>query len=290
MRTRISWCAALMVAASAFAATTPTGLVVLLTDYGADSVYVGALKGAVYTKFPAARIDAISNSVPPFDVVTGAFMLVEASKEFPPGTTFCCVVDPGVGTERKCVVLETKSGHFFVGPDNGLLSLAAQKLGVVEVRECSNRALWREGKLSHTFHGRDIFGPVAAALASGVSLEKVGPVIEALKRLDLGEVRIENGAAQGCVARSDPYGNLITNISYEDLTKLGLEKDDIVTVTIGKAEFQAPLKQTYSDVPDGKRVGLIQSFGYLEFAVNMGSLADEVKEGAHAPVTVRKAQ
>lgn len=282
-------CVLLLAAASAQGAVTPNGLVVLLTDYGADSVYVGAIKGAIYTKFPQARIDAISNAVPPFDIAAGAFMLAEAAREFPPGTTFCCVVDPGVGTERKCVALETNSGHLFVAPDNGLLSLVAQRLGVAAVRECSNRALWREGKLSHTFQGRDIFGPVSAALASGVPLEQVGAALERLTPLDLGEVVTKDGNVSGTVVRVDPYGNLITNIGFEDLERLGFKKDDVIDVTIGKAAFQIPLKQTYSDVAKGARVGLIQSYGYLEFAVNLGSLAGEIKEEAHAAVSIRKA-
>lgn len=267
---------------------TPNGLIILLTDYGPDSEYVGALKGAIYAKFPEARIDSISNAVPAFDIVTGAYMLMETCREFPPGTTFCCVVDPGVGSERKCVVLESGAGHFFVGPDNGLLSLVAQKFGTATLRECTNRALWREGKLSHTFHGRDIFGPVAAALARGVALATVGPEIEGLEKVDFGKTRIENGAVYGAVTRIDPYGNVITNITYEDLAKLGLKKDDLVDVTVGKTRFQVPLKQSYSEVAKGERLGLIQSLGYLEFAVNMNSLAKDIPEGLHAPVTVRK--
>lgn len=266
----------------------PNGLVILLTDYGADSFYVGTLKGAIYGKFPAARIDAITNSVPEFDVPTGAYMLMEASKEFPEGTTFCCVVDPGVGSARKCVAVETASGHLFVGPDNGLLWLAAEQLGVVEVRECTNQALWRGGTLTHTFHGRDIFGPVAAALASGAPFKKVGPKIEALKAVDFGEAKVDGDTIRGIVTRVDGYGNVITNISYRVLAECGFDEGDLVEVAIGKARFEAPLKRTYSDVPEGQRLGLIQSMGYLEFAINMGSLADAVGEASHAPVQVKK--
>lgn len=278
----------LLLAASALAGAAPNGLVILLTDYGADSIYVGTLKGAIYMKFPQARIDAITNAVPPFDVATGAYMLVEACREFPEGTTFCCVVDPGVGTERKCVVLATESGHVFVGPDNGLLSLVARKYGTVEVRECTNQALWREGRISHTFHGRDIFGPVAAALAGGTPLKDAGPTIKGLKELDSPEAQVEAGLIRGAVTYVDGYGNMITNITYEDLTGAGFKKHDVVEVVIGKTKFDAPLEETYSDVPKGARLGLVQSLGYLEFAVNMGSLGAEIKEEAHAPVEVRK--
>ena len=175
MRSRRTLCVLTLLAALPGWAAAPNGLVVLLTDFGADAVYVGALKGAMYTKFPEIRIDAISNSVPPFDVVAGAHMLAEAANEFPLGTTFCCVVDPGVGTDRKRIVLETKTGHCFVGPDNGLLSLVAHRYGLAELREIANPKLFRQGEMSQTFHGRDVFGPVAAARAGGVARGEVGP-------------------------------------------------------------------------------------------------------------------
>jgi hypothetical protein len=285
---RLSIAIFILAAAPVWGVVTPNGMVVLLTDYGADSVYVGAIKGAIYTKFPAAKIDSITNSVPEYDIGTGAYMLVETCREFPVGTVFCCVVDPGVGTERKCVVLETGSGHLFVAPDNGLLSLAAQKYTAVETRECTNQALWREGKLSHTFQGRDIFGPVSAALASGIPLDQVGEKIDAIKEIDFGKPEVEGDTISGVVTRVDSYGNIITNITFEDLQKMGFQQSDTVEVTIGKAAFKAPLERTYSDVPKGERLGLVQSLGYLEFAINMGSLAEAIEEGNNAPVSVRK--
>lgn len=269
-------------------AAAPNGLVVLLTDFGADSVYVGALKGAMYTKFPEARIDAISNSVPPFDVVAGAHMLAEAANEFPPGTTFCCVVDPGVGTNRKRIVVETKTGHCFVGPDNGLLSLVAQRYGLAELREIANRKLFREGEVSQTFHGRDVFGPVAAALARGVALAEVGPELKNLVRLDAPEARVEDGTIHGTVTRSDVYGNLITNVTREDLEAVGVGLNDVAQVSVGAAEFAAPLKSAYGDVPEGVKLLIVQSTGLVECAVNMGSLTEAIKEGPGAAVDIRK--
>jgi len=277
----------LLVAMSCWAAA-PNGLVVLLTDFGADSVYVGALKGAMYTKFPEARIDAISNSVPPFDIVAGAYMLAEAANEFPPGTTFCCVVDPGVGTDRKQIVLETKTGHCFVGPDNGLLSLVAQRYGLAELREIANRKLFREGETSQTFHGRDVFGPVAAALARGVALAEVGPELKDLVRLDVPEARVEDGAIHGTVIRSDVYGNLVTNVTREDLEAVGVGLNDMAQVTVGAAGFTAPLKSAYGDVPEGVKLLIVQSTGLVECAVNMGSLTEAIKEGPGAAVAIRK--
>ena len=276
-----------LITATTYAAT-PNGMVVLFTDYGADSVYVGAIKGSIYTKFPQARIDAITNSVPAFDVVTGAYMLVESCKEFPQGTTFCCVVDPGVGTPRKRIVLETKNGYYFVAPDNGLVSLAAERFGTAAVHEIANQTLWRPGDPSHTFQGRDIFGPVAAAVARGTSLAEIGPPIAGLVQLDVKAPRAEGNAAFGTVIRTDDYGNMVTNLAREDLAKAGIKQGDMLDVTIGKKRFQAPWASTYADVAQGKCVVMVQSSGYVECAVNKGSLSNRLKEGVHAPVIIRR--
>ena len=286
----------LFVATAAAANAAPNGLIVLLTDYGMDSIYVGALKGAIYTKFPQARIDSITNAVPPFDITAGAYILAEACKEFPQGATFCCVVDPGVGTSRKRIVLETKQGQVFVGPDNGLLSLVAKRFGVAGVREIANPALWREGPVSQTFQGRDVFGPVAAAIARGTPLSEVGPKINYIVQLALEESRVDGDTIHGTVIRTDDYGNLITNITAADVEKAGLKPNDVVEVVVGKAHFAAPLKSTYADVPEGTKVLVVQSAGCIECAINKGSLANEIKESvgpagvAHAPVTLRKSK
>ncbi|MBN2311669.1 MAG: SAM-dependent chlorinase/fluorinase [Candidatus Hydrogenedentes bacterium] len=266
------------------------GLAILLTDYGADSIYVGMLKGAMYSTWLGARIDAITNSVPPFDIVTGAYVLAEACGAYPPGTTFCCVVDPGVGTARKCIVLRTKAGHTFVAPDNGLLTAVAERYGVAAVRECTNESLFYGKGSSSTFHGRDIFGPVAAALACGVRFEDVGPALERLVRLDLPRARIEGGVAHGAVVRADDYGNLVTNLTAAQLGELGIARGDRVAVTIGDAAFTAPYVHTYGSVGEGERLVLLQSSGFVECAINLGSLAEAVGAGPGADVALRKAE
>lgn len=269
-------------------AAEPNGLVVLLTDYGADSVYVGMLKGAVYSTNVELKTDSITNSVPAFDIAAGAWMLAEACGAFPEGTVFCCVVDPGVGTERKCVVLETGNGQWFVAPDNGLLTAVAERDGVRALRECTNKALFFAKGASTTFHGRDIFGPVAAALASGTPPAEVGPELASMTRLELPGSRVDNGTAFGEVIRRDPYGNLVTSIRREDLAALGLRYGDGVDVTIGDANYTAPFVRTYGSVPPGDRLVLVQSSGFVECAVNMNSLADIIAEGLHAEVRLSK--
>lgn len=280
--------AAAAVLLAAGAGAQPNGMVILLTDYGADSIYIGILKGAIYAKFPEAKVDSITNSIPSFDIVAGAYILAEACREFPAGTTFCGIVDPGVGTSRRCIVLETKTGQRFVGPDNGLLSLVAQRDGVVHLREASNPALWRAGIKSSTFHGRDIFGPVAASLARGVPIEEAGPELPEMVQLAITASRVENGMAYGSVVRADSYGNLITSITASDLDTLGAKLGDPMQITVGGAVFSAPYVSTYADVAEGEKLLLIQSMGLVECAVNKGNLAERLGAGLHADVTLRK--
>lgn len=279
----------LLVSAAASASAASNGLVIMLTDYGTDSIYVGILKGAMYSKNSEARIDAITNAIPPYDIAAGAYTLLEACGNYPAGTTFCCIVDPGVGSERKAIVVHTRNDFTFVGPDNGLLAPVAEKYGVDQIREATATELWREGVVSSTFHGRDIFGPVSASLASGVPLENVGPKLDAMVPLDMPQPRIDDGGVHGTILRADPYGNLITNITPAVLEKLGIAKGDTLDITVGNASFTAPWAGTYSDVAEGAKLVVVQSMGFIEFAINLGDLAKEIDQGLHADVRVKKA-
>lgn len=280
-------CVATDVAFAAEADRNP--LIVTLTDYGTDSIYVGILKGAIYSKFPGARVDSITNAVPPYDIVGGAHLLAEAAGVYPPGTVFLCVVDPGVGTPRKAIAIETNAGHYFVGPDNGLMALAVEQEGVREVRECTNRKLWRAETTSTVFHGRDIFGPVAASLASGVPFEDVGEKLDTWERLDAPRARVENGTIHGAVVRSDPYGNLVTNIRGQMLEQIGAKRGDMLSVTIGESSFTAPWLETYAKAPQGAKLVVVQSSGFVECAINKGDLATALGAGTRAEVTIKKA-
>lgn len=278
--------------ATAFAAqSAPNGRVVLCTDYGVDSIYVGILKGVIYDRFADARVDSLTNAIPPYDIESGARILAEGCLVYPAGTVFCCVVDPGVGTSRRGIALETEKGQYFVGPDNGLLALVTQRDGIRALHAIENAALWRDGALSSTFHGRDVFGPVAAALASGVPLTEVGPACRDMVKLELPEPIITRDEARGRVFRVDDYGNLITDIPGEALVRgLNLKRGEVLSVAVGAASFEAPFVRTYADVPVGSRLVLIQSMGYIELAVNKGNLAQDAGEGVHADIVIRRAQ
>lgn len=265
------------------------GLAVLFTDYGADSIYVGAIKGSMYAKAPQVRIDTLTNSIPAYDVVTAAYLLVEGCQTFPQGTTFCCVVDPGVGTSRRSIALETKNGWRFVGPDNGMFTLVAEKYGVSEVRECTNKKLWRVTELSHTFQGRDIYGPVTASIAEGTPLIEVGEPISDFVRLEIETSRVEGKKVRGKIIRLDDYGNVITNVPQSDLEKINVKRGDKLHVVVGGSELEAPFVSTYADVPVGANLVAIQSAGYVELAINQGSMAKKATVAVQADVSIEPA-
>jgi hypothetical protein len=268
----------------------PNGMVILLNDYGTDSIYVGILKGAIYKQFIDARVDTITCAVPPYDIASGAYLLAEAAPEYPKGTVFCCVVDPGVGTERKSVAIETKSGHYFVAPDNGLLTVVGDRLGISGIRECTNQMLWRDRVTSTVFHGRDIYGPVSAALAKGTSFEDIGEALDNIVRIELTAAVVDGETVRGSVMRADPYGNLVTTITRSDLEKLGIARGDVLDVTIGATTWTAPFVTTYANVPKGDRLVVLQSSGFVECAINQGNLAETITAAPHAPVTIGKSK
>jgi S-adenosylmethionine hydrolase len=263
----------------------PNGLVVLLTDYGTEDFYVGALKGAIYRAFPGARIDSITHEVPAFDIREGAYLLVHAAAEFPPGTTFVGIVDPGVGTARKPIAAETQNGLLFVAPDNGLLTLVFRRFGVKRVHEIRNPAVLRQGVRSSTFHGRDIFGPAAGHLASGFPLRRVGPQLEKWVTLKVEDAVREGSEVRGEVQHVDHYGNLLTNIPRSLLETLGLQPGDPVAVTLGQETRWIPFVRTYGDVPAGTLLLTINSLDLVEIAVNMGRAVQTT--GATAGTAVR---
>lgn len=281
--------AALLAAAawapSAAAAASP--LVALLTDYGTRDAYTAILKGTVLAACPEARLVDLSHEVPPFDVRAGARMLFAAAREFPPGTVFLVVVDPGVGTARRPVALRTRDGKMFVGPDNGLFTLVSDSLGVEGAWVLENPAFWRDpAAMSRTFHGRDIFGPVAGRLACGLPPAGLGPEAGALVRVDLPPARLEGKVLRGEVERADVYGNLITNMDRDLLAVLGALPGARLRVRVGERALALPMVRTYGDVAVGAPLALVTSDGKLELAVNQGSMAERAGASAGAPVEV----
>ena len=250
--------------------------IVFMTDFGVVDDSVAICRGVMYSVMPAVRIVDLTHEVMPFSILDGARYLYGATPYYPAGTVFVVVIDPGVGSARKAVIIKSKRGQYFVLPDNGLITLVAQRDGLDSAREITNTS-WMIGKaLSSTFHGRDIFSPAGAHLARGDDWAQVGPEVDVntLVRLDLQAAKIDDQGLHGEVIATDgPFGNLVTNVDAEDFLKLGYQRGQTVPITIGDRRFDVPFVKTFSDVPLNKPLIYIDSRGHFALAVNQGSFA-----------------
>jgi S-adenosylmethionine hydrolase len=248
--------------------------VVFMTDFGVIDDSVALCKGVMYGITPNLRVVDLTHQVTPFSIRDGALYLFGASPYFPAGTVFVVVIDPGVGSSRKAVVVKSKRGQFFVLPDNGLMTLVEDRDGIESIREITNSDWMVGAKISSTFHGRDIFSPVGAHIARGDDWTKVGPPIKRLVRLDLKRVKVDDKGLTGeVIALDGPFGNLVTNISDEDFLKLGYKHGDKLKATIAGHEVEIPFVNTFSDVPLKQPLLFIDSRGRASFAVNQASFA-----------------
>jgi S-adenosylmethionine hydrolase len=260
------------------AATTPQPTIVFMTDFGTADDSVAICKAVMYGIAPNARIVDLTHEVTPYSLPDGARFLFGASPYFPPGAVFVAVIDPGVGSSRKAVVVKSKRGQFFVLPDNGLMTSVEDRDGVEAVREITNPDWMVGAKISSTFHGRDIFSPVAAHIARGDDWTRVGPEIHGLVRLDLKPAKLDERGLSGEVTATDgPFGNLVTNISADDFLKLGYHHGNNVKATIARRTFELPFVKTFSDVPPKQPLLYIDSRGRLSFALNQASFAAAYK-------------
>jgi S-adenosylmethionine hydrolase len=241
----------------------PRPVIGLLTDYGTQDSYVAELKGIIYKVEPGARVADLTHQVPSFDVREGSYLLGRAIRQFPAGSLFVAVVDPGVGTPRKAVAVRTATGKTLVGPDNGLFSRACAEEGPCVAHELRERRYWRDPNTSTTFHGRDIFGPVAGHLSRGVALEALGPRVPELVALPTTAAAREGQAIVGEVVHVDVYGNCSTNIPAAFV-------EGGKAYAVGGRVF--PRAETYADVSVGEPVLVIDSEGRVELALNQGHL------------------
>ncbi len=267
--------------------------VVFMTDFGVVDDSVALCKGVMYSIAPELRILDLTHQVTPFSILDGARFLYGATPYFPAGTVFVVVIDPGVGSTRKAVVVKSKRGQYFVLPDNGLMTLVEDRDGIAAVREITNRDWMIGAALSSTFHGRDIFSPVGAHLAHGEDWTRVGPEMAAnqLVRLDLVASRLyERGLSGEVIATDGPFGNLVTNISAEDFLKLGYRPGQNVHVSLGKTDMNIPFVRTFSDVPLKKPLLYIDSRGHLALAVNQGSFAATYAIQPPVPILLPRAK
>lgn len=245
------------------------GTVALLSDFGLEDSYVAEMKGVLLSYHPEVKIVDLTHQIEPFNIKKGAVVLNNSAAAFPSQTVFLAVVDPGVGGSRNPILLLTKQGKYYVGPDNGLFSLVADQEGIDRIWQLDKIKYFRKGLPSSTFHGRDIFAPVAAALAKGEDPELMGTPQKKLEPLQVSSAKIVGSTVSGEILFVDRYGNAVTNIaaSFASTLKMGA----LVKITGPGVNFSAPYVETYSKVAIGKALILKNSQGYLEIALNQGS-------------------
>jgi S-adenosyl-L-methionine hydrolase (adenosine-forming) len=238
-------------------------LITLTTDFGADSPYVAAMKGVIYGLNPAARVVDVTHSIPPQDVRRGAWVLEEVAPYWPPETIHVVVVDPGVGTSRQLVYARFGRAKY-VAPDNGVLSRLARREPPSTIVAITERRFWLP-EVSRTFHGRDILAPVAAQLSLGLDPARLGPAVNNLVELTWPEVVVMPGSVRGSVRSIDSFGNLITDITSDQLHDAPRDPER-VRVRCDEHETLG-IFNTYGDQPPMTLVALLGSSGYLEIAI-----------------------
>jgi len=247
--------------------------ITLTTDFGLRDPYVAEMKAVILSICSDAVIVDVSHEIEKFNVRMGAYILASATPYFAKGTIHVAVVDPGVGTERRPLLIQTEQG-FFIGPDNGILILAAEKQGITSAHEITNPRLVLP-TVSNTFHGRDVFAPAAAHLASGVPPASFGPVLEEAVKPDFSKVILDKGVLKGEVLYVDGFGNIVTNVDEKSLARLHAKAS--VDVTLRKTRRKMRFRKAYAEGESGEAFVLLGSQGYVEIAVNQGSAAKKIK-------------
>ncbi|MDJ0522556.1 MAG: SAM-dependent chlorinase/fluorinase [Planctomycetota bacterium] len=258
-----------------------TSTITLLTDFGAGSVYVGQMHGVLRRRAPEATVIDLAHDVPPGGVAAAAYLLQRSFDCFPPGSVHVAVIDPGVGSARR-ILAARAHGHTFLAPDNGLLGPLLDGETEAVVHSVENEELMRE-RVSRTFHGRDIFAPVAAWLAGGGALEEVGPPVAA--EIARPGAVLEDGVIRGRLLLVDRFGNLITNVPKQLLEVLGAPEG--LRVSFGGRPVGG-LVGTFSDAPRDSLLAYVGSGDHLELAVNGGRASDVLGDDTGAEVRVER--
>jgi S-adenosylmethionine hydrolase len=258
-------------------------LVTLLTDFGMADPYVAAMKGAILSVCPAATIVDISHDIPPQNIAAAAFVLVQAALRFPPDTLHVVVVDPDVGTDRR--ILAGRFGQqTFLFPDNGVITFVADAVPMQTLVIVRNTAYLPAGSDSMTFHGRDIFAPLAGKILDGLDITKLGPQPATYKTLDLPEALEQQGRIIGQVIYVDRFGNLVSNITAQAVQRRWLDVTRVVVSCAGREV--GPLCATYAHAGAGEALALFNSMGLVEVAVNRGSARQLLGAGVGSEVIV----
>ena len=265
----------------------PRRMISLLTDFGLMDPYVAEMKAIILTTCPEAITIDISHLVEKFNIRMGAFLLASAVPAFPAGSVHLAVVDPGVGSKRRPIVIETRR-NLYVGPDNGLLVPAAHAEGILSVYEVTNHQLMR-GNISSTFHGRDIFAPVAAHLATGVPPRDCGPGISDYMNPPYSQPKLEEKKASCEVFHIDAFGNIITNLRGTDISKWNLNLAQKLRISMENKRTSALYVKTYSELRKGEIGLLVGSHGFLEISCRENSAARRIKARTGMAVQISNA-
>jgi len=262
--------------------TVSNRIITLTTDFGLKDPYVAEMKAAILGICPKATLVDITHEIEKFNIRMGAFVISCAAPYFPKGTIHVVVVDPSVGTRRRPILIETKQG-FFVGPDNGVLILAAERAEIENLREITNKHFMLP-EVSKTFQGRDVFAPVAAHLAKGIETKEIGPHLSEVVRPFFTIVRSRKGVLIGEVLHLDGFGNIITNITAAQMAQFGSCSQ--LEIELGHRKLKFRFSKTYGEAERNEVLTLIGSHGYLEVAVNQGSAVEKFKAKQGDKITI----
>ena len=243
--------------------TKPSGFITLMTDFGLADGFVGTMKGITYTINPDATIIDVSHEIASQDISAAAFLLGASYRYCPPGTIHVIVVDPGVGSQRRAIAVETAE-YYFVAPDNGVLTRVLAQEEVIKSVELTNAEYFLD-EISDTFHGRDVFAPIAAHLSLGIGIDALGVETGDLIEIPLSEPEIVQDGIKGSVIYVDKFGNLITDITRKLFETVVSDRQFVIKVAQIKLDS---ISRSYADAPDGHALAIFDSFGNLEIAVN----------------------
>lgn len=260
-------------------------IVTLLSDFGLRDSYVAEMKAAILEVCSDAVLIDITHEVERYNIRMGAYLLARSARVFPKGTIHLAVVDPGVGSSRRPIIIEGERAHF-IGPDNGLLILAAREQGIKHVYKIEKPAYLRE-QIFDTFHGRDIFAPVAGHLAAGVKPSNFGPEVFDYQVPAFSEAEVSERGIIGEVIHIDSFGNVVTNITAKHLSRGGIKLNSKVKVAVGDGGSERmQLLRTYSNVTAGFFLAVIGSGGFLEVSINQGDAAGRLKAKASKKIKI----
>jgi hypothetical protein len=261
--------------------------VTFLTDFGLRDDFVGTCHGVIKRICPDAQVIDITHGIPPQAVLQGALVLANTVPYMPVGVHLA-VVDPGVGGSRRALAIRDEEGRLYVGPDNGLLLPAAERAGIAEVRELTNDAYWLES-VSRTFHGRDLFSPVSAHLATGVELTELGPPLDpdVLARLDIPEPRFGEAAIEATTLYVDSFGNIALNLTRDDMDRMGIRPGTRVELDLAGERYYAVAARTFADARAGDVILYEDSYRNMSVAISNGNAADMLRAAPGRTLRIR---